>query len=333
MQNANNAKGICCVIGAALCHLILGNVYTWGNIGPYYCSYIRKIEIEKKGEAVMTYEKFFFLAPIAQFLLNVLIVVSGYIEPIINVRFTIGIGLILIIGGYSICCFLTEFYLITIGFSLIGLGTSLCYFSVTQNCWRYFRKKKGTILGIINGCFGGTSLIFTSLGDLLINPKNYDADKDGYYDERVTSKVKRFLIIWLIILSSFAVFSFTLTFPYQKDNSDMEEEKETENEEEITSKNSDYYEEKECFHNILSNNVTRDIQETRSSIPSKAGKQEQNSAASDLLGERPLEKALKSKKFIYIFLIVCCLSCKNNKFNFVKFLLYLCLIFIDLLEY
>ena len=55
---------------------------------------------------------------------------------------------------------------------IFGMGDGLGNISVIQNAWKYFSESKGTISGIILSCFGGSSLLFTSLADYIINPNN-----------------------------------------------------------------------------------------------------------------------------------------------------------------
>lgn len=201
---------------------------------------------------------------------------AGYIEPVIGLRFIIVIGYIFILGGYFLCYYFINFYLILVAFCLMGLGNTLCYFSVIENSWKYYRNKKGTITGLILSFYGGSSFLFTSLGDFLINPHNIDADKNGYYDERVTKNVKPFLFIFLIILAGLALISLVLIFPYPKDTQNPTDEEENE--------------------------------ESGKSTKIDEGKAE--STLSSILGEKPLKTALKSRKFVCIFIMMCCISCK-----------------------
>ena len=162
----NKIKGISSLIAAVLIHLIIGNVFTFSNLLPYYRSYLY---YKNNQTEVVQMTALYFVAPIGVFSGNIVLILTGFLDLIVGVKVMTIICTILLIGSQLIFYFFIDFYLIIISYVLFGIAGSFTYLQVVRNCWKYFRGKEGIISGLILSSFGLSTFIFTSIGAYIIN--------------------------------------------------------------------------------------------------------------------------------------------------------------------
>lgn len=208
-------KGILTVSSGILTDLMLGNLYTWGNINQYYYSYIR---IKNSG---IKLNDIYFALPIALFFQNCSPALGGFLDNKIGTRLLLLISLICFVGCNLILYFVDNFPLILFAFGVYGFGNGLIYFAIIRCGWRYFPKKRGLINGIISMCYALAPFIFTWIADSIINPEG-DKLVEGtdYYGPKVTNNVPKFIITLTAIIVGLEILAIIILFPYKENKDD-----------------------------------------------------------------------------------------------------------------
>jgi len=191
----NKKKGILTLISAVLINLLTGNLFSFPNFIPYYKSflYYRNGKIEEVSD-----KQLYYVAPVGIFIHNTLPSVTGLLDQMLGTRILYIIGSISLLISQLLIYNFIDYYIIIISYILFGLCGSFTYFQSLKNCWKYFPDKKGLISGIIFSSFGLSAFIFTSLGDYLINPKDDQKNKDGYYSEEISEKFLTYIKVFIM---------------------------------------------------------------------------------------------------------------------------------------
>ncbi len=206
----NNIKGICSLIGSILTHLLIGNIFGFGNFIPYLISYLTYT-----GKEINDLD-LYFIPAIGIALHNMLPSLTGYLDYILGTRILLLFGIILIsISQFLVFKFTTEYYILIISYILFGIANSFTYFQTMKNCWKYFPNKKGIITGLILSSFGLSVFIFTSIGDYIINPKGLSILDNGYYNEEISNNFLVYIKFYLFSVIIIGFISVILVFPYE----------------------------------------------------------------------------------------------------------------------
>jgi len=230
----NKIKGISSFVAAILIHLIIGNLFTFSNLLPYYRSYLYYKNNETE---VVDMTALYFVAPIGVFSGNVILILTGFLDLIVGVRVMTILCTILLIGSQLLFYFFIDFYLIIISYIIFGISGSFTYFQVIRNCWKYFPGKEGIISGVILSSFGLSTFIFTSIGDYIINKDGIEADKDtGFFPKKVADKYINYIFFYLICCIVMGSLSSILCFTYKEEKIGIEEEEDEQNERVIDDK-------------------------------------------------------------------------------------------------
>ena len=194
--------------------LLIGNIFSFPNFIPYYKSYLYYKNNKKE---VISELQLYFIAPTGIFVHNTLPSVTGFLDKIFGTRILTIIGVISLLGSQLIMYYFKDYYLLIISYALFGFCGSLTYFQSLKNCWKYFPNKKGVISGIIFSCFGLSSFAFTSIGDLIINPKSEEKGEDGYYSEKISEKFLDYIKFYIGCIIIMGTLSSILCFTYEED--------------------------------------------------------------------------------------------------------------------
>ena len=208
----NKIKGILSLISAILIHLLIGNLFSFSNFIPYYKSYLF---YKNNNKEVISENQLYFIAPSGIFIHNTLPSVTGFLDKLLGIRILTIIGVISLLGSQFIMYYCIDYYLLIISYILFGFCGSLTYFQTLKNCWKYFPNKKGLISGIIFSSFGLSSFAFTTIGDLIINPKSKEKGDDGYYSEEISKKYLDYIKFYILCIIIMGTLSSILSFPYQ----------------------------------------------------------------------------------------------------------------------
>lgn len=100
--------------------------------------------------------------------------------------------------------------------TFFGIACGLSYTVPLKIAWDHYPEKKGLISGIVLAGFGVGSFIFNIVSTLIVNPKNLDTGKNGFYPQSVSkhvpSMITKISIIWSILI----VISVYLIKPLKK---------------------------------------------------------------------------------------------------------------------
>ena len=205
----NKTKGYLSLISAILIQLLIGNLFTFANLIPYFQSYL--YYAHGNTEKISSLQ-LYFIGPSGIFVHNTFPSFIGFIDKKFGTRALTVFATICLYFSQLIMYFSIDYYLLIISYLIYGLGASATYFTTLRNCWKYFPHNKDLISGIIFSSFGLSSFAFTSIADLIINPDNIS--KEGkYYSKEIADRClyKSFNILYRYFWLYFFYFMFYLS--------------------------------------------------------------------------------------------------------------------------
>jgi len=248
----NKVKGICSLVSAVFTHLIIGNAFTFGNFVYYYKSYLHYQGIDN-----ISILDLLFVAPVSAACLNILPIVTGYLDNIFGIRIVTIIASCCLLTSQIIIYFYTKYYLMIIAYIFFGFAGSLTYLPTLRNCWKYFPKKKGIISGIVFSSCGLSVFLFTSIGDYIINPNAEGKIDSQFYSKEVAMRYHKYLKFYISSVIILGTLSSILSFPYKEEEKKIEEEVEKINADEkkdnLVNEKVDIIDEKDNRYSIKSN--------------------------------------------------------------------------------
>ena len=205
----NKIKGYLSLVSSILIHLLIGNLFSFANLIPYYKSFL----YYKNGKnEIITERELYFIAPVGIFVHNTFPSVMGFIDKKLGIRVLTVLATILLYFSQFIIYFSINYYLLIISYILFGFAASSTYFQTLRNCWKYFPKKKDLISGIVFSSFGLSSFIFTSIADDIINPDNIS--KEGkYYSKEISYRFLKYIKVFIFCIVILGSISSILCFP------------------------------------------------------------------------------------------------------------------------
>ena len=210
---SQNVKGYLSLISAIIIMLLIGNLFAFPNLVPYFQSYLY---YEYGNQEKISLIKLYFVAPIGICVHNIFPTFTGLIDKLVGIRILIFLATISLCSSGLILYFSIQYYLILFSHFLYGLGASLTYYTSLRNCWKYFPNRKDLLSGILFSSFALSSFIFTSLADLIINPDN--TPKEGkYYSREIAYRFLKYIKVFMICVGVIGTISTALCFPYPEE--------------------------------------------------------------------------------------------------------------------
>lgn len=170
LRRQRRLGGCRAVLGGVLIHLILGTMYTWGNMGLYVISHMRTVH----GMTEYHHRDLGYVLSVTISGQGVGMVAGGVIESAAGPRLAVYIGGTLLAIGVCLSSFLLHSYIgfiLTYGL-LFGLGMGISYTAPLACALRWLPDKKGLVSGLITAGLGTSSLVFSLLQTNFINPLN-----------------------------------------------------------------------------------------------------------------------------------------------------------------
>ena len=210
----NKIKGYLSLISSVLIHLLIGNLFSFANLIPYYQSFLYYKHNNTEEISLM---QLYFIAPVGIFVHNTFPSFMGIVDKKVGIRVLTIFATISLYCSQLIMYFSIEYYLLLISYVLYGLGASATYFQTLKNCWKYFPNKKDLISGIVFSSFGLSSFVFTSIADLIINPDNIS--KEGkYYSKEISFRFLKYIKVFIFSVVILGSISSILCFPFEEEN-------------------------------------------------------------------------------------------------------------------
>jgi MFS family permease len=159
------------VMAGFFMQLMMGSLYTWGNIMIYVTSYFRMFD------PTITLAFTFITLPIQNLTSNLTTYPGTMLAEKIGSRGSLTIGTCLIGLGIFSSSFVTNYYLFLLLYGIcFGLGMGMSYSMSLMVAWSHMPEKKGFASGIITSGFGFAICIFSIVQTKLINPDNLAPD-------------------------------------------------------------------------------------------------------------------------------------------------------------
>ena len=210
----NKIKGYLSLISSVLIHLLIGNLFSFANLIPYYQSFLY---YKHNNTEEITLMQLYFIAPVGIFVHNTFPSFMGIVDKKIGIRALTIFATVSLYCSQLIIYFSIDYYLLLISYVLYGLGASATYFQTLRNCWKYFPNKKDLISGIVFSSFGLSSFVFTTMADFIINPDN--VSKEGkYYSKEISIRYLKYIKVFIFCVVILGSISSILCFPFEEDN-------------------------------------------------------------------------------------------------------------------
>jgi hypothetical protein len=210
----NKIKGYLSLISSVLIHLLIGNLFSFANLIPYYQSFLY---YKHNNTEVISLMQLYFIAPVGIFVHNTFPSFMGIVDKKVGIRVLTFFATASLYFSQLIIYFSIEYYLLLISYVLYGLAASATYFQTLRNCWKYFPHKKDLISGIVFSSFGLSSFIFTSIADHIINPDNIS--KEGkYYSKEISFRFLKYIKVFIFCIVILGSISSILCFPFEEEN-------------------------------------------------------------------------------------------------------------------
>ena len=211
---SQSIKGYLSLISAILINFIIGNLFAFPNLIPYYQSYLY---YEYGNQEKISLMQLYFITPLGICVHNTFPSFIGLVDKKIGIRILTILATLSVFLSSIILYFSIQYYLILFSYFLYGFGACLTYYTSLRNCWKYFPNRKDLISGLIFSSFGLSSFAFTSIADLIINPDNIP--KDGkYYSKQISFRFLKYIKVFIFCTVIIGAISSILCFPYEDEN-------------------------------------------------------------------------------------------------------------------
>ncbi|XP_038073271.1 oxalate:formate antiporter-like [Patiria miniata] len=163
------------LLGGVLVHITLGTIYTFGNMSPYFTSYIREFS-QPHDLRYQEASLIFALMLVGQ---GSSMWIGGFLERKIGVRIAVLIGGWTMSLGVLLSYFTIEhsFTLMTLTYGVLqGIGIGIAYAPPLVCAMRWLPKRKGLVNGLVVAGFGGGAFFFDQIQTAFINPNNLVAN-------------------------------------------------------------------------------------------------------------------------------------------------------------
>ena len=211
---SQKVKGYLSLAAAILIHFLIGNLFAFPNLIPYYQSYLY---YEYGNQEKISLIQLYFIAPSGIFIHKTFPSFIGLVDKKIGLRILTIIATISLFLSCVILYFSVQYYLVLFSYILYGFASCSTYYTSLRNCWKYFPNRKDLISGLIFSSFGLSSFAFTSIADLIINPDNIP--KDGkYYSKQISYRFLKYIRVFIICSVVIGAISSILCFPYEDEN-------------------------------------------------------------------------------------------------------------------
>lgn len=168
-EESNRAKGLACVLGGAMVHLVIGTIYCWGNFISYAPESLRFFD-GKSHPGV---------PPDALYAIPINFAIQSLVMPF-SPAFVkaLGASRALLVGSAIIVSsiFLASFQKTLASFLsfysvLFGIGIGLSYTIPMGAGWKWLPQSKGLVSGGVLTGLGAGGFIFSLIGSRLANPQ------------------------------------------------------------------------------------------------------------------------------------------------------------------
>lgn len=219
------------ILGGILYFFALGGIGTWGNLNLYFFSYFKtKAHLSSPSQMNL-------ILPIVAIPVATLSIFSIQIAEKLGFRKIIITSAFLYSLSTIISSFIENIYLFTLLYNFIPALALAASMNPAIYCvWSAFPQIKGKISGYMFGVFQISTLFYTLVATIIINPRNISATEQSfdehnnvvnYYNNEVTSNLGKMILVLGIIYFFFGVLGGYLIKPVLENEKEKEEEKQS----------------------------------------------------------------------------------------------------------
>ncbi|KAL3803216.1 hypothetical protein HJC23_003491 [Cyclotella cryptica] len=198
-EDVINVDSILSLMGGTIFHFIVGIKIMWGNVTPYVTSYLVQFNPDVSYHNTLHVYTAVFLGQ------SLFMYLGGQLEKKIGPRTTCFIGAALISSGTYLSSYCKS--ISTLG--IVGIGIGLSYSSPIVCGFKYFKKSKGIVTGVITTGTGAGPFLFGLIATTFVNKENYPVDgSTGLYDPETSPVVGRVPSMFRLLGAIYAVCGF-----------------------------------------------------------------------------------------------------------------------------
>ena len=287
------------LISSEIYGLGLNSLFILNNLGVYLISYLRSLEGEKK---TLTLSHNYFFALVVMITMSISVLFSPAVQNKIGIRYSIFLGGTLNILSTIVLVISKKFYIDLISYFFNCLGF-FCASLIGRNVMSYFYDIRGKLLGALSISSFLEKSGYNYLAEkFLINPLSDEADVDGsYYTYNVSRNIFKFMIFCVILMFICDILCLILIVPFDKKKhenglfnklTNLEESKEDINSADIVNVLGENNE------GLLENKEKEDDSDNEENKEKKDEKLDKKKS----FAKRFIQKALKNRRFIFLFL-------------------------------
>ena len=167
-ETESKFHGYLTVIGGMIVHLYVGNIYLWGNIGPYVVSHYSGL-----GDVSATIKNAICVIPVCLCLIALANPVGCLALKTVHPKLVMAVGSAIGLVGLFIASLMTSWWLFLVFYAgMMPVSWGLLYSVPVILSWEWFPERKGLISGLIIGAHGFASFISSFIATAIVNPKN-----------------------------------------------------------------------------------------------------------------------------------------------------------------
>jgi len=168
--------GIASVIGGFLLQFTMGTFYSFGNIMTYLVSYMRVHGAASQQN--LTQSDFVIVQSTWGMTQGVVMPLSGFLIEFIGPKASMTLGASIFSAGCALT-YITinrELWMVAATYGFVAaFGQNIALIPTLTTAMRWFPNRRGTVMGIVVGGFGGGALVFNQIQTAIVNPDNISA--------------------------------------------------------------------------------------------------------------------------------------------------------------
>jgi len=176
-EDVVSVDSILSLMGGTIFHFIVGIKIMWGNVTPYITSYLVQFDPTVNYHSTLNVYTAVFLGQ------ALFMYAGGQLEKNVGPRMTCFIGAAMISSGTYLSSYCKSISTLVFCQGIVGIGIGVSYSAPIVNSFKYFKKSKGIVTGVITTGTGMGPFLFGLVATTFVNRENYLVDPTtGLYD-------------------------------------------------------------------------------------------------------------------------------------------------------
>ncbi|CAB3999900.1 oxalate:formate antiporter-like isoform X1 [Paramuricea clavata] len=224
------AKGISTVCGGLLLHISMGALFfTFGNVSPYFTSYLRY----RTSETTLQHSDSMWVISCHEIAVHLTLVCSGVIELKLGARMTSLLGGLVNSLGLLLTYFTVQHSLVAVSLTygiMFGAGAGIAYSASVRQAMEWYPENTAFVCGLVVAGIGVSAITFNEIEIMYTNPNNLGPNvtagpnNDKYFgQDEILDRVPSLFIVVGVVCAVMTVIGVLLLFDPPKQDHTMGE--------------------------------------------------------------------------------------------------------------